>query len=338
MQVLVALALAACKSNNPASKPADDDSTTPFDTDTTETTDTATGTAQTTGDSGPVTDTSVGPPADCKALKDRPLSIRELGRPRGHHGLAFDLDGNVIGLDNGNLIKVAFDDTFFPWAVGINTTEQMDWLLDGDLAVADAQNNAIVRIDAAGIKSPIVTDTYTYGLTVGPNGMIYAANNDVLYEIDPATGQKPLFVPDGPGFSPRVTAFSPDLTKMYVGNFGGGEIYIIDLDANLDPIGNPYLFVSGAGAGPYMDCMAVDECGILYTCDFSDRVLYRITPGGFISAYIDWNPISMYGHGVAWGRGVGGWLETGIYLPQPYDGDTVVEVEIGVRAGKALWP
>ncbi len=37
-----------------------------------------------------------------------------------------------------------------------------------------------------------------------------------------------------------------------------------------------------------------------------------------------------YGHGVEWGSGIGAWKADAIYLPQPYNGNTVVEVTLGI--------
>jgi hypothetical protein len=58
-----------------------------------------------------------------------------------------------------------------------------------------------------------------------------------------------------------------------------------------------------------------------------------------VTLYQDWqdsvleeSDTSDYGHGIEWGSGVGGWQKNSIYLPQPYDDNTVVRVDVGVPA------
>ena len=43
-----------------------------------------------------------------------------------------------------------------------------------------------------------------------------------------------------------------------------------------------------------------------------------------------------YGHGVVWGRGLGGWRPDAIYMPQPYNDAKVREVVIGVPDGATV--
>jgi len=324
------LVLAACQKPDEQSPP---ENTTPGDTEPTATIDTFVPTGDT-SESGVGVDTYVIPAVDCTTLSERPLDVRELGAPRGHHSIAFDDIGSLVGTDGTNLIKWLSDDTQTIWAPGVGGTEQMDYLPDGDLAVAVIGSGAIARVSPEGVSSVITTDVSAYGVTVGPDGKIWAGNNNDLIRIDPETGVKELIVRGNSVLKPRVISFNPELTKVYIGSFNNGEIFVADLDANYDIVGDPYMFAAGVGAGPYMDCLTVDECGNLYACDYSERNLYRITPDGVVNNYVSWNPISQYGHGVAWGSGLGGWSGTAIYLPQPYDSDTMVEVEIGVRSYK----
>ena len=57
-----------------------------------------------------------------------------------------------------------------------------------------------------------------------------------------------------------------------------------------------------------------------------------------VTTYQDWKDTgfdsSDYGHGIEWGRGLGGFEKNSIYLPQPYDDNTVVRVDVGVPARK----
>jgi hypothetical protein len=105
----------------------------------------------------------------------------------------------------------------------------------------------------------------------------------------------------------------------------------VDLDANFNPLGEPYLFATGVGGG-WHDGLGVDVCGNLYVNDFDKQALYRVSPDGLQVVELMktnfWSGI--YGHGNTWGSGVGGWLEDAIYMPMPYNNNTVAEVKIGI--------
>ena len=116
---------------------------------------------------------------------------------------------------------------------------------------------------------------------------------------------------------------------MYVGSImDGGAVYEIDLDANYDPVGNPRLFASTPGS--WHDGVAVDICSNVYIAEYNNRAMYRISPGGAVSTLFIPGNLSLYGHGVVFGNGQGRFSETALYIPQPYNGNTVAEVEIGV--------
>jgi hypothetical protein len=88
------------------------------------------------------------------------------------------------------------------------------------------------------------------------------------------------------------------------------------------------LFATIAGGG-WLDGLGVDACGNLFVPDYNTSSLYRISPEGLVSLYYYFGSVA-YGHGLAWGSGMGGWNAEALYLPQPYDENTVVEVVIGV--------
>ena len=95
-------------------------------------------------------------------------------------------------------------------------------------------------------------------------------------------------------------------------------------------VGSPMLFATISGAGNWLDGIRVDACGNVFVPNFSTSALYRITPDGVVSTYYDWPDITGYGHGLEWGNGVGGWDDRILYQPQPYNGCTVVALDIGV--------
>jgi hypothetical protein len=275
---------------------------------------------------------------DCSALSASPLSTTQLGMPRGYHDVAFDGQGNIIGSDNFALVKVDAADNLSLFTPDLGSVQQMDWLDNGDLAVSVDSNLSITRVTPAGVTSVITPNVGAYGLITGDDGMLYAANYFGVQRIDPETGMSETVV-SAAGLSPRVVGFSPDNTKLYIGTGVGweplpmqGNVYAVDWDPEtMEPIGEPYVFATGVGTGDYHDSMAVDACGNLYVCDFVTAILYRVSPSGEVSEYLNFGGTfsTMYGHGARFGRGEG-WHEDALYLPQPYGNNRVLEVVIGV--------
>ncbi len=124
--------------------------------------------------------------------------------------------------------------------------------------------------------------------------------------------------------------FSPDYSRLYYGTYSGnGRVYYVDLDVDLNPVGEPVVLATGVGSGDYHDSMGVDACGNLYVADFARRALYRISPKGNLQLYHQFSS-NEYGHGLEWGSGEGGWKSLSVYMPQPYHNNRVIELDIGV--------
>ena len=93
--------------------------------------------------------------------------------------------------------------------------------------------------------------------------------------------------------------------------------------------GEPEPFAVGVGNG-WHDGVAVDNCGWVYIPDFRTSQLFRIGPDGDAELYHSWaDDSTQYGHGVVWGSGIGGWREDALYLPMPYNGNSVQEIVTG---------
>ncbi|MEQ1506251.1 MAG: SMP-30/gluconolactonase/LRE family protein [Myxococcota bacterium] len=333
---LVLALVVGCKKTEEPPPPTDTEGDADTDADADSDADVDTGPSSSSGTTGATADTA---PAleviDCATLPANPTLVTQLSAPRGYHDVAFDLDGNIIGSDDDNLIKVAHDGSSALFVPGMGTVQGMDWLPDGDLVVAMDSTGSLIRVTPAGGTSVLATDVGAYGVIVGSDGMVYVANYRAIVRIDPATGDKEEIV-QRPDLSPRVLNFSPDSTKLYIGTLGGtnGAVYVVDLDANLDPLGPPAVFATGVGTGAYHDTLGVDVCGNLYVADYGTNALYRVSTSGQVSTFVDMD-FNKYGHGMDWGSGIGGWLDDAIYLSQPYNNNNVVELVIGVPSRTA---
>ncbi len=314
----------------------DDETDTDTDTDADADTDTT--------DSDTDTDTDTDPTTpliefDCSTIPAQPIAQRQVPGARGYHDVAFHEDGTIFGSDdwdNSAVVKADFAGNVSIFAPPTETIQQIVELDDGDFAVANSQRG-IQRLDqTTGGLSTIYGNVYAYGLIKDPNGMLWAADEERLWRVDPNTGNATEIMGRNvlARGAPRVIAFNLDYTKLYMGTRGGsqGRIYAVDLDANYDLVGQPYEFSSGVGDGDYHDTMGVDICGNLYVADFWTASMHRIdrtgNRTGLIQWQFSWN--GPYGHGLEFGTGEDGWLVDAIYLSQPYSGNTVLEVDVGV--------
>ncbi|NCG18992.1 MAG: hypothetical protein GWP91_08275 [Rhodobacterales bacterium] len=273
---------------------------------------------------------------DCANLPTAPTAFAGTLSGTGYHDVEFDDLGNLIGNDpsNGFLTQATSAGGYGVYA-STGRVQQMQRLADGDLAIA-ADDTGIMRVTAQGSVTPINTSLRPYGLILGNDDMLYAAvEQDGVYRVDPNTGAATEIIGNLPNGSPRVINFSPDYSRMYIGTlFGNGDVYYVDLDADLNPTTAPATFASNVGTGAYTDTLGVDICGNLYVSDYSFSAIYRISPSGQVQTYVD-SSASFHTHGMAWGNGIGGWLEAAIYVTQPYNGNQVAELVIGVPS--RLW-
>jgi streptogramin lyase len=215
----------------------------------------------------------------------------------------------------------------------------MDMLDDGDLlyvndfgelrrVTPDPQSTVV----ASGLSSP-------YGITVGPDQQAYVCRSSGIYRVDPDTGDYELWTSLPGGGNTRAMVFNLDSTGAYIATliFGNSPVYFVEVDEDLDPVGPPVIFATNVGQG-YHDGLGIDACGNLYVPDFNTAGLYRVDPDGVVTTLYNEGTTSLqhYGHGLEWGSGIDGWNDKAIYLPQPYDGDTVNEIVLGVPSGSVV--
>ena len=338
--ILWTLWVCACSETD---DPKEDDtaSTTPTSTSSsTSSSPTSTGTTGTTS-STPTSPTSTATDEvfDCASVTKDPVEVRLVEGPRAGRGLTFNEAGDMlIGVHEPHIAQSTYKgplDVLYPSFGGM---EQIDRLPDGDYVVSDYDAGALVRVTPDGIQSLIAADVRTYLVRVGPDGMIYTTTgvevgNNTVNRTDPNTGVTEEVVrgADGdPPFVGRVIDFSRDLSKMYIGTYGSGAIYVVDLDEDLNPTTTPVQFARSVGG--WHDGIGVDACGYLWVASYDDQSTYRVSPDGKSSVRVLRSTFAEghYGHGVFWGTGEGGFRDDALYLPQPYNRDTVMEAIIRV--------
>ncbi len=277
---------------------------------------------------------------DCASLPDTLAAETTIEGARAYKGLAFDHEGNIVGSDESSLIKSSYRGDWRVFVPGVGAVEGMVYLPDGDLIVTTSWDDGHMRrIAPSGGTTVLVHGLNAYSVVLGPDGLLYAAGWDGAYRVDPDTGDVDTLMETGYSapWSARTLAFSAQLDRLYIGTVDDdGRIFYWDLDEDLEPVGEAQLFVSGVGNG-WHDGLGMDICGNLWAVDFESASLYRISPQGDIRTMVDWSENArQFGHGLAWGSGVGGWRSDALYLPVPEAGNTVKEVVVGVPA--AVYP
>ncbi|MEZ4317147.1 MAG: SMP-30/gluconolactonase/LRE family protein [Myxococcota bacterium] len=312
---MITLAILACK--GPAT-PTDTDTDTPVPEETGDT------------DVVPTADTAPDlPVVQCSALLSSGLPNQPVPGARAYHGLAFGEDGSLVGSNGTSLIKAldfGVNNLFVP---NVGSGQQMGYLPSGEL-VMSADNGGIVGVMPNGSQRTIASNVNAYGLRIGPDGNIYTANQQSVDVIDPVTGDRTTWFSD-PGIYPKVLDFAVDHSKVYIGTLGNnGRVFEVDLDPGLVPVGDAR--VLGMTGGNWHDGLGVDACGNVYVAEYNTTSLYRISPSGQVQTLVNY-PFQQYGHGLEWGNGTGPWRLDALYIPQPYDNNTVHEIVIGVPAG-----
>ena len=275
------------------------------------------------------------PALDCLNLADAPVSLRPVLRARGYHDVALDQSGHVIGFDGSALVQVDQQGNTRPYAAGIQGAEGMDWLPDGSLVVASPLG--LVRISPNGGQVVIAPDVFAYGVTVGPDGMVYAADNSTqIWRIDASTLAREVYWSNvgSTSFAPRTIAFDLDRSLMYIGSFGD-KVYSMAIGPDLTPLAPPRMLAVVNPGAAFLDGLTVDACGNLYMPNYESAALYRIAPDGEVRLFHQWE-LSQYGHGLEWGSGVGGFRADALYLPQPYNLNSVLEVVVGIPGNPSL--
>jgi len=263
-------------------------------------------------------------------MPDAPINLEA---PRGYNDVVFDSSGAMVGSDE-NVFWAATDaDNANIYATGIGRVYKMGVLPDGDVVAArsNGEGGGVIRVDELGGITVLAPGLNGYGLAVGSDGMVYLATNytagaEAIIRIDPDSGDAEQIVDCSP-YPARAIAFNRDYSRLYFGTLNGNGVYGIDLDADLDPIGDPILIRNVPDS--WHDTVEVDACGHIYVGSVFSSSIFRINADLSVTEIIDWT-FNTYGHGFEWGDASGGWDELSIYVTHPYIGSRVDSYYVGV--------
>jgi len=153
----------------------------------------------------------------------------------------------------------------------------------GTLYIANAGQGLLWKIPPGGTLTPFAdtgNQIYSYGLTLGPNGNLFAAVSGVnvgrIDELTP-TGIGSVFVSLPAGAEPFGLAFDK-----------GGNLFVSDAQHKnvyrITPAGMLSLFAS-LPLSLFPTGLAFDDSDNLFVADFGGSI-YKITAGGNISTYV----------------------------------------------------
>jgi sugar lactone lactonase YvrE len=271
---------------------------------------------------------------DCATASDQPQGIRVMSGPRGYHGLAIDKQGLIFGLDPSNtLTRSTYEGDWAPFVPNV-MADQIAFTGNGHLIMAAPEG--LVGITPEAQRFTINGELYGYGLRIGPDGRAYLAEPKAIRRVNLVTGvaETVINMPDiDEGTFAHAFDWSPSFDKLYVGMTGesGGNVRVVALDAELNASGALEPFVDIAPGSVWIDGVGTDICGNVYVANFATSQLFRVTPDGQSTLYVDWSiDPSQYGHGLIFGNGIGGFREDALYLPMPYAENAVQEIIVGV--------
>jgi len=288
---------------------------------------------------GPGAGAGGGGPVDCANIPQAPFSYKVLTGHKASEDMDFDNAGNLVGFDSGNLFKSKFMGQPQIWVPGSGDfIAGLRFTSNGILVYANVSSNALFKVTPPANKEFVIGGlSYPNGMDADNSGRIVVAEQSAsqVRRVNPDTGESDIL---GTGMNnPNGVSFSPDYKTLYVGSFGGGMIYKIELDANDQPISQTIFAQSFSQNGTF-DGMGVDACGNVYVCEYIAAKVWRIPPDGQnphvvvdLSAETGWIP------NMQWGSGIGGWDPNILYVRDISSGK-MYEVPVGVPGKPRKYP
>ncbi len=289
------------------------------------------------------------PEFDCNDIPELPVLVTVVRTVYGAEDIEFDALGNLVVPVRGQNALFLYpregDPVLLNPNIGLASTTGCAVLPDGDIVVADEGQPVIARVDPdSGQVTPIPYGSNglsgSNGLTVGTDGMMYAASyGSGVLRIDPDSGEaEVLYAPAGGFGGIDGITFDPDYAFLY---FNEGEIFqqgdgslfrgtfddgVLD---EVEDLGPPL-----AGTQGTIDGMTSDVCGNIYIatqnvnsplCAGSSTI--RVSPDNEVEIVACLGNAA-FTPSLSFGSGVGGWERDHLYVIDW--GGEVYELPVGV--------
>jgi Ca2+-binding RTX toxin-like protein len=152
----------------------------------------------------------------------------------------------------------------------------------GDVFVVDRGADKLWKLGPGGGEATSLSqftdlDTSAYGLTLGPDGFLYVADEGgKVWRVDRATGAKTAIASPGPSTNPIDVGFDPQGRLLMV-DYDNDSISFVDpATGTLTPFAAPPPGPQDSG----YNSLAILRDGTVYVSDENDSALYRFTPQG----------------------------------------------------------
>ncbi|MBN1344749.1 MAG: SMP-30/gluconolactonase/LRE family protein [Phycisphaerae bacterium] len=260
--------------------------------------------------------------------------------PRATEDLGFDDKGYLLGAQDGNIFRTAYNGT--PEIVlagagggGHRLITGIMMLPDGDIIYCDDQSGSMYRADlTTGAKQVVLSGlSYPNGLEMDLSGLVYLAETHAnrIRRINVDTGVSATVVSGVPG--PDGVSFNPDYDTLYISSSSNGTIYAVDIDATGQA---GQLRVLASGFPSHLNAVAVDVNGDIYIAAVQAGQIWRLTPDGQTRTLLAQANDMLAS--VQWGSGIGGWDAKTLYIANRQSSDRIHALYVGVEGKHRLYP
>jgi len=264
----------------------------------------------------------------CDLLSLTPTSITPLNGYPSSEEFAFDAFGNLVNVDDSA-------DAMFSTPYGGPTTVVAPYsaievagtrfLPDGDLALCDEWEGAVVRLAPDGSRSVIAGGLISpNSIAVKSTGDIYAGGYGEIVRIHTDGTVERVFERANTDFD--GLALSPDELTLWINHDDGGVIGNLHLDVD----GNVTSFESVVELNGSLDGASVDVCGNYYVVTIAGT-LWRVSPDGGTQRIADLGTAgAFYTTAARFGSGYGGWQRDHLYV-MDRTGEKIYDVALDVE-------
>jgi hypothetical protein len=179
---------------------------------------------------------------DCSGRNPLPVDFQILEGFTSAEDFGFDAEGRYVAVgEEGDLIAIEHDGTrhlLVPGVAGGGAGSH--FLPNGNFIVASG--DVLLQITPEGSITTLISGLqYPNGMDVARDGTIYVAEQNAgrLRAVNPETGEFSIVALGM--MAPNGVAIAPDGDGVFVGSFGGGVVYLVDL-TNPAPEGRTRIF------------------------------------------------------------------------------------------------
>lgn len=266
------------------------------------------------------------PPADCGNLPPLPATVQRLDFVPGCEDFTFDRGGNLVCITKERAyVKVPYGgptSTIVPRVGNVDAasyTRGIRYLPGGDLVIADPATSSLLRMadDGTGLSTVLSGVADPNGIAIGRRGEVYLSLlTGEIWRVDVDAGTREVIHRAlEPGKRYDGISLGVDFDTLFFNSEDDLEVFRMGLGSNEPP---QWLVTiesdHGTSVPPFLDGMAVDECGNVYIAEMQG-VVHRLAPDGTLSVVADMTEhYPAFIAALNFGSGRGGWDAHTLYV------------------------